>query len=171
LIAASAIMGVLALALSSAMLIAGHSLDDRKEPLRCTADACDAVQVFAGELAFAASVPAAQARTITFTVPDRDGDAAAETITYAWNGTPGSALTRSYKGGTSGTVAANVTNFECIYALVTSSQDQGLLGGLLGLILPLPTTQVLQSVRVKLQIGTGATVDFTVEIFNRPVMP
>lgn len=60
------------------------------------------------DLKVATAVTEQTARAVTMTVPDRTGDGAAETIRYAWGGTPGDPLTRSLNNGPAGIVAANV---------------------------------------------------------------
>jgi hypothetical protein len=60
-------------------------------------------------------------KAITFTVADRSGDGAPETIRYAWSGVAGDPLTRSYNGGTATTVAPDVRALNFTYLL----QDSG----------------------------------------------
>ncbi len=50
-------------------------------------------------------------RSITFTVPDRDGDEAPEVIRYAWSGVVGDPLTYQYNGSAAVAVATNVQAF------------------------------------------------------------
>jgi type II secretory pathway pseudopilin PulG len=52
---------------------------------------------------------------VTFTVPDRNGDAVPDTIRYAWSGVPGASLTYSFNGGTAVPVVDNVQNFNLAY--------------------------------------------------------
>ena len=52
---------------------------------------------------------------MTFTVADRTGDSAADTIRYAWSGVAGDPLTRQINAGTAVTVAANVQSLQLSY--------------------------------------------------------
>ena len=73
------------------------------------------------ELAVATTVTERTANSITFTVPDRNGDASPETIRYAWSGVAGAPLTRSYNGSTAVTVAQNVYYFNLDYIMRAAS--------------------------------------------------
>jgi hypothetical protein len=52
---------------------------------------------------------------VTFTVADRNSDGNPETIRYAWGGTAGSGLTRSYNAATAASVADNLATFSLAY--------------------------------------------------------
>ena len=58
-----------------------------------------AVEEMTSELRGAVSFSQRSATALQFTVADRDSDASAETIRYAWSGTPGDPLTREVNGG------------------------------------------------------------------------
>jgi prepilin-type N-terminal cleavage/methylation domain-containing protein len=59
------------------------------------------------DLKVATALTERTATAVTMTVPDRDGDGTAETVRYAWSGTPGDPLYRTYNGVT-GPVASDV---------------------------------------------------------------
>jgi prepilin-type N-terminal cleavage/methylation domain-containing protein len=66
----------------------------------------------AADLKTANTVSARSSTSITFSVPDRDGDNLPETITYAWTGGAGGSLTRRVNGGASASIQSNVQNFK-----------------------------------------------------------
>ncbi len=98
LVASAAIMTVLMLGITSAIVLASHAVDDGDSPLGDTLATSQAVEQIASELAYAREVSEATATAITFNVADRDGDGWEETIRYAWSGTTGDPLTREYDG-------------------------------------------------------------------------
>jgi hypothetical protein len=64
------------------------------------------------DLEFALAFSEQTATAMTFTVPDRDGDLLAETIRYAWSGTPGDPLTRQINEGAVATMLEDVHVFQ-----------------------------------------------------------
>lgn len=62
----------------------------------------------ADELRQATRITAVTATSITFKLADRNADGSDESVVYAWNGTPGSPLTRTYNSGTAETIVDNV---------------------------------------------------------------
>lgn len=168
LVVACTIMGVLAAALSSAMLIASQSMDNGRGSLRATMDEAEALQQIAAELSLARSVTTSSGTTVTFTVADRDANGTDETITYAWAGTSGNPLTRSYNGGSPVTVLTDVTSLQFVYSV---SKNRDLLGWLAILGLGSPDQTVLQSVTIKVQAGLAVMAELPVEILNHPVSP
>ena len=78
-------------------------------------DAYLAATSLVNELQTLKSLPLRESGRITVTVSDRNGDAADETIAYAWGGTPGQPLTRQINGGSITPVADSVHLFEAQY--------------------------------------------------------
>ena len=74
-------------------------------------------------LEFAESLTQKSATAIAFTVPDRDGDASAETFRYAWSGTPGDPLTREYNGGDAVALIDNVYSLDIQYFHPASAEE------------------------------------------------
>ena len=70
------------------------------------------------DLKVATAVTERTATAVTMTVPDRDGDGAAETVRYAWSGVAGDPLYRTYNGVT-GTVATDVRALSFAYLTKT----------------------------------------------------
>jgi type II secretory pathway pseudopilin PulG len=67
------------------------------------------------DLKVATAVTEQTATAVTMTVPDRDGDGQPETIRYAWSGTPGDPLLRTYNARPAGAVATNVRALNFTY--------------------------------------------------------
>jgi len=97
--AALAIVSILVLGVTSAMLVASRAVDPDNHP-RATHAASEAAARVMRELEFATAFTERADHTVTFTVADRDGDGSEETIRYAWSGAAGEALTRACNAGT-----------------------------------------------------------------------
>lgn len=63
------------------------------------------------EIQHAESVSVSNTNTLLATVKDRNGDSVADTISYAWSGTPGDAITRSFNGAAAVPVVESVNLF------------------------------------------------------------
>lgn len=106
------IMTVLLGGLTSAVLIASHSLPTGNDPLTASVQAGQVVDQIARDLLYATTFSESTNNAVTFTVADRGhGTAGPETIRYAWSGTPGDPLTRQYNSGTVVTVCQSVEAF------------------------------------------------------------
>jgi prepilin-type N-terminal cleavage/methylation domain-containing protein len=117
LLAALAVMGVLMVALSSAMVIAARALPSDDRPSTRLVRGSSVLQQIADELAEAIAITERGAHAVAFIVADRDGDGAPERIRYAWDGTAGAPLTRSLNGGAPQAIAENVHAFDVAYVL------------------------------------------------------
>ena len=88
------IMAMLALGMASAIKLAARSIPDGTSVSDSTLTAARAMDLFAGEVAFATAIgtdvtSGTAARQVTFEIPDRDGQTpATETVTYSWSGIP-----------------------------------------------------------------------------------
>ncbi|MDH3583140.1 MAG: prepilin-type N-terminal cleavage/methylation domain-containing protein, partial [Phycisphaerae bacterium] len=111
LVLAAAISVILLGAMTSALVITARALDHGDSPTRRVDDAAEASRRIVSELKLAISFSELTANAATFTVPDRDGDEAVDTIRYAWSGTPGDPLTVSYNGQAAVVVVADVHHF------------------------------------------------------------
>ena len=107
-LSASALM----IGLASAILVSVKATDTGNASITAIADGSEALSEMLSELEFAISFSEKTATAITFTVPDRDGNDAPETIRYAWPGTPGDALTREYNGSAPAALVENVHGFQ-----------------------------------------------------------
>lgn len=105
-------MTVLLGGLTSAVLIASHSLPTGNDPLTASVQAGQVVDQIARDLLYATTFTESTNNAVTFTVADRGhGTAGPETIRYAWSGTAGDPLTRQYNSGTVVTVCQSVEAF------------------------------------------------------------
>lgn len=106
---------VLVVAIGSVIVLSSKSLPQNSH-LTFTALTAGAVsEQLAEELRYAIAVTEMDAKAVTFAVPDRTGDAAAETIRYAWDGAGGGTLTRTFNG-VSTAVATGVQDFKLDYS-------------------------------------------------------
>lgn len=106
-----AMFALVAVALQSALLLAGKAIPDAKGANVSMLAASRAADQISGELTYALSVTEMTATAVTFTVADRNADGSPETIRYAWSGVAGDPLTRSYNGGTAASVLDDVREF------------------------------------------------------------
>ena len=145
-------------ALTSAMLLAGQAIPDAEKPLESTIATGEIANQMSGELYYALSFTERSAGAVTFTVADRDGDAAPETIRYAWSGTPGHSITRQYNGGTAAIMLENVQQFELGYNLKEVTDP------------PASTRYFVREVNITLRVSLDPSgrVDATARILNAP---
>lgn len=100
LVVSMAVATVLMGGLASAIVLASHAMPSKKNPASAMLESHYAAEQIASELFCAQAFSERTATSVEFTVADRDGDSIAETIRYAWPGTPGDPLTRRYNSGT-----------------------------------------------------------------------
>lgn len=151
LVVTMALMTAIFAAIASTILIASHALPADQGQPEPVVDGHKAVEQLAGELYYAVSFATAWSSSVQFSVPDRNGDAAPETIRYVWSGTPGTALKRRYNGGTSVDVIDDVYEFELAYGLGGSS---------------------ISSVGIRLRVGAdpSARIETTIQVLNAPAV-
>ena len=119
----SAIAAVVLVALQSTVVIASKALPSKS--LSATPpDILRALSQLNDDLRFATQITAATSISITMIVPDRDADAAPETITYEWNGKAGAPLTRTLNGNKPDEVCAAVESFALAYDTRTDQRPQ-----------------------------------------------
>jgi len=121
-VAALAIVSILALGVGSAMLVASRAVDPDNRP-RATHAAAQAAARLIRELEFATAFTERTTHAVTFTVADRDGDAAEETIRYAWSGETGDPLTRALNGGTAVALLDDVRQCDLAYDLKSLTEQ------------------------------------------------
>lgn len=103
------LMSVLLVGMGSTIFIASNSLPARVRTADMPSDASTALRQLARELESAISITELSGTAITFSVADRGhAPPGPEVIRYAWSGTPGEALTRSYNSGTPQVLASRV---------------------------------------------------------------
>jgi len=123
LIVTTLIMSILMASLTSAILIASHALPDRNTSTDAVLRSSDVAEQMASELLCALAFTERTATTVEFTVADRNGDLASETIRYAWSGTLGDPLTRQYNGGAVVEIIDGVREFALSYGLRTVTEQ------------------------------------------------
>ena len=109
------ILSIIVAAAVSSLTIASRGMDIANRTTSQATKASDAAAQVAADLQVATGFTERTAKAVTFTVPDRNADGAAETIRYAWSGTPGDPLTRSYNGASAVAIAQNVQRFDLSY--------------------------------------------------------
>ena len=96
--------------LASALFIAGEALNGRSAAAE-RARAADVQAVLLADLEHATAFLKRGSDSVTFTVPDRDGDGAEEILAYAWSSSTGE-LTLSLNEGTPSPVLTGVKGFQ-----------------------------------------------------------
>ena len=114
LIVSVAVSGILVVGLMSTLYTATRATDPAAGAGRILDGSLSAHDLL-GELQLAVTFLERSANAVTFTVADRNGDTADETIRYAWSGTPGDPLTRQYNGGAALEVLQDVHDFTLTY--------------------------------------------------------
>ena len=109
------IIGLLLVATGSAIVLASRAVPNRASVPARAVTAASALEQLRAELAYATSVSELGATAIQFTVPDRTGDGAAETIRWAWDAAPGAPLTRAMNGAAAAVVLDEVREFALVY--------------------------------------------------------
>ncbi|QDU37527.1 hypothetical protein Mal4_18410 [Maioricimonas rarisocia] len=100
--------------LASSLFLSIRSFDGTSTAA-ATTRAADVHADVLNDLKHATGFTTRTSNTVTFTVPDRDGDLAEETITYQWTGLPTAELQYSINGGPAVTVLEDVQQFDVAY--------------------------------------------------------
>lgn len=95
-IVSTVIMSILAVGISSAVLVSTRALHNQDSQILRTQTAADISSQMHMEIATALDVSETTEHAITFNVPDRDGDGEEEQIRYFWSGVVGDPLYREY---------------------------------------------------------------------------
>lgn len=109
------ILGILLVAGQSAIRLAGHSVPSSSSPNYSAGNGQRALAQLSSELAYAQSITAMSATSITFTVAARGSDSSPETICYSWDGVTGDPLTRQYNSDAAVNLVSNVNSFSLLY--------------------------------------------------------
>jgi len=122
---AMAVMTILMGSLASAILVASKSIEPPSSTVDSNRQAAEAANQITEDAAYAINFTERTRKSITFQVPDRDGDNMPETIRYAWSGTSGNPLTYEYNGGSAVTMLEDVRQFDLSYLLTTTGPPPG----------------------------------------------
>jgi prepilin-type N-terminal cleavage/methylation domain-containing protein len=113
------ILAILIAVLGSVATLTARATNNRGLPTTQLAEGAEIIDRISGELRTALSFSERTARAVTFTVPDRNGDGAPETLRYTWSGTPGEPLMRSVNG-VPAVVAGRIYNLDFSYIVRTA---------------------------------------------------
>lgn len=102
---------VLMLGLSSALYISTKAFDAGDTSAHHQIRSVDVLGNVLSDMRHAISFTDRTEHSATFTVPDRDGDARPESITYVWSGKEGSSLYYAYNGSPLAPIADDVYSF------------------------------------------------------------
>lgn len=116
----AAIMSILLLAITSAMLLAGRAMPDGAGAQAQTIETAKAVTHIVEDLNFARYVIEQTDKAVTVIVADRTGDGEADAIRYAWSGTVGDPVTVQVNGG----AVHNVIDAASGFSLAYETQDR-----------------------------------------------
>lgn len=116
-----AVISVLLVGMSSAIVLASKALPHATNPAGATVDSARALHNLRDELRAATELLNRNATSVTLHLPDRDADGRPEVITYAWGGSAGDPLTRTANGGTAATVLDSVQSLA--FGYVYGTQD------------------------------------------------
>lgn len=140
---------ILLVGLNAALFVSLKASDTSLTPVRATNEGLGLLAEISADLQFAIGVTEATATSISIVVPDRDADSYPETIRYAWSGTIGAPLTRTFNSGAETEIVDDVHSLYFTY---------------------LKTGSLTRHVSVRLQIGPDAraAVETGVGLLNRP---
>jgi hypothetical protein len=119
-----AVTSVLLGGVAAALVLASRSVEAIPAPAERASKAAEAAREIAADLMLATSAPLRTADRVQVTVPDRDGDGAPESITYAWRrvsgppsapGAPGDPIVRTYNDGPATIVLDAADRFDLSY--------------------------------------------------------
>jgi prepilin-type N-terminal cleavage/methylation domain-containing protein len=122
-ILSASIMGILLIAMASAIVLASRAIPDSTKPMDQAIEVTSVIAWIQSDLRFAIHVPVRTDTAITITVADRDADGFPETIAYAWSGTVGDPLTRTYNGGSTKSILDDVHGINFQFNLQPRERD------------------------------------------------
>lgn len=105
---------VLLAGLGSSIFLAGEALNGQSQGTRRT-DGTEILNGINADISHAVRFTERTATSVTFEVPDRNGDLANETIRYHWTGAPNKLLEYTFNGGPPTVLASNVEAFNLSY--------------------------------------------------------
>lgn len=114
-----AIMSVLAVGISSAVVISIRTVETSGSRSTRVRQAADVSNQLTAEIGGAIDVPQRSGTSVTFSVADRNGDGLTEQIQYAWSGTAGDALLRTYNSESPAAILTNVHQFLLGYDMIS----------------------------------------------------
>ena len=121
---AMAVATILLLGMSASILIASRAVSDGADVVGLALRTSDVVAEVNSDLSTAQEFLERTNTSVTFTVPDRDGDGSGETIKYWWTGSSDGKLMRQVNNGSQVVMATNVRQFNLTYGLTAMAAEQ-----------------------------------------------
>ncbi|MCH8210302.1 MAG: prepilin-type N-terminal cleavage/methylation domain-containing protein [Planctomycetes bacterium] len=118
-----AILSILLVGIGSSIVLASHALPNNDSPLIKSVEAGTALDQIVNELETALSIAERSQTSLTFTVPDRDGNGISERIRYAWTGIAGDPLIRQYNSRPEVPFLADVNLFNLVYDIQSTTES------------------------------------------------
>ncbi len=150
-----AISSILLLALVSAVLLASKALPESAAAVDSREATAVALDVMMSELSVAKNVTVAGATDVRFTVADRTGDLADDTIEYQWSGMAGDPLQRNFNDSGWTIVSPPLKAFALVYGSRNVSGNDSL-----ARVNAAATTS-----------DTSARIDAGIQALNKPGVP
>jgi len=119
---ATAVLSIIVVGLSSAIVLATKALPSMTSPAQYTLKAADVSQRLMGELRYATTITESTSNALTFIVPDRNGDSLPDTISYTWSGVLGDPLTRRFNSGAASPALEEVYAFDLQYDTIDTTE-------------------------------------------------
>jgi prepilin-type N-terminal cleavage/methylation domain-containing protein len=124
LVMAMAIAGILLMGMSASIVIASRCVSEGYDVVGLALRTSDALGEVNSDLSTAEDFLDRTSSSVTFTVPDRDGDGVSETVKYWWTGSSDGRLMRQVNGGPEVVLAENVRQFALTYGLTTMAAEE-----------------------------------------------
>jgi prepilin-type N-terminal cleavage/methylation domain-containing protein len=124
LVLAMAITTILLMGMSASIVIASRAVSDGYDVVGLALRTSDSLGEINSDLSMAKVFLDRTGSSITFTVPDRNGDGSSETIKYWWTGSSDARLMRQVNGGPEIALAENVRQFALTYGLSAMAAEQ-----------------------------------------------
>jgi prepilin-type N-terminal cleavage/methylation domain-containing protein len=124
LVLAMAIAGILLTGMSASIVIASRTVSEGHDVVGLALRTSDSLGEVNSDLSTAQDFLDRTSSSVTFTVPDRNGDGASETMKYWWTGESDGRLMRQVNGGPEVTLAENVRQFALTYGLTTMAAEE-----------------------------------------------
>ena len=124
LVLAIAITGILLTGMSASIVIASRTVSEGYDVVGLALRTSDVLGEINSDLSTATAFLDRTSSSVTFTVPDRNGDGVSETMKYWWAGASDGRVMRQVNDGPETTLAENVRQFALTYGLTTIAAEQ-----------------------------------------------
>jgi prepilin-type N-terminal cleavage/methylation domain-containing protein len=124
LVLAMAITTILLMGMSASIVIASRAVSDGYDVVGLALRTSDSLGELDSDLSMAQAFLDRTGSSVTFTVPDRNGDGSSETIKYWWTGSSDARLMRQINNGPQVAIAENVQQFTLTYGLTAMAAEQ-----------------------------------------------